>query len=376
MSSFGANIAFIEELYEKYQSDPLSVSASWREFFQDYDPSVEEEDAEEQIEQRVAAVASAAPAPAPRPPVPAAAPALAPAPAAPRPTAVPQPGGTPVALRGAASKIVTNMELSLGVPTATSIRNIPVKVLEENRRVINNHLTLIGQSKASFTHIIAWALVRAIKSYPRMNAAFAMQDGTPMRIDREDVNLGIAIDLERKDGSRSLLVPNIKRANTMDFAQFLKGYNDVVRKARNNTLEVSDFEGTSLSLTNPGTIGTVASVPRLMPNQGTIIATGQIDYSAEYSASRSCRPRRPRHLEGDDDDVDVRPSHHPGRGVRRVSRPRARAAPRRRQLLRRHLSRSAHPLRARALGARIAIACSSAPPTTTRSWRARPRRCR
>lgn len=282
MSSFGANIAFIEELYEKYQSDPLSVSASWREFFQDYDPHVEEEDVEEQVEQRVAAVASApasAPAPAARPAAP------APAPAAPRPTAVPQPGGTPVALRGAASKIVTNMELSLTVPTATSIRNIPVKVLEENRRVINNHLTLIGQTKASFTHIIAWALVRAIKSYPRMNASFAMQDGTPMRIDREDVNLGIAIDLERKDGSRSLLVPNIKRANTMDFAQFLKAYNDVVRKARNNTLEVSDFEGTSLSLTNPGTIGTVASVPRLMPSQGTIIATGQIDYSAEYSAS-------------------------------------------------------------------------------------------
>ncbi|HEX2121655.1 MAG TPA: multifunctional oxoglutarate decarboxylase/oxoglutarate dehydrogenase thiamine pyrophosphate-binding subunit/dihydrolipoyllysine-residue succinyltransferase subunit, partial [Thermoanaerobaculia bacterium] len=184
-----------------------------------------------------------------------------------------------------ASKIVANMESSLGVPTATSIRNIPVKVLEENRRVVNNHLAHGGQPKASYTHIIAWALVKSIRDFPRMNAAFAMQDGTPTRIDRQDVNLGIAIDIERKDGSRSLLVPNIKRANSMDFAQFLKAYNDIVRKARNNTLEIADFEGTTLSLTNPGTIGTVASVPRLMATQGTIIATGQIDYPAEYSAA-------------------------------------------------------------------------------------------
>jgi multifunctional 2-oxoglutarate metabolism enzyme len=285
--AYGANIAFIEELYEKYQTDPQSVSASWREFFEDYTPPAEEEDQEEQVEQRVAAVAggaSVAPAAAPaaRP-----APAPAPAPAAPGPKPVPPPAsaGTPVALRGASSKIVANMESSLTVPTATSIRNIPVKVLEENRRVINNHLTLIGQSKASYTHIIAYAMVKAVKQFPRMNAAFTVQDNVPTRLDRPDVNLGIAIDLEKKDGTRSLLVPNIKRTNTLDFAQFLKAYNDVVRKARNNQLEVSDFEGTTLSLTNPGTLGTIASVPRLMMTQGTIIATGAIDYSAEYSAS-------------------------------------------------------------------------------------------
>src|SRR5205085_2907503 len=171
-------------------------------------------------------------------------------------------------------KIVANMEASLTVPTATSVRNIPVKVLEENRRVINNHLALGGQAKASFTHIIAWAIVKALKEQPRMNAAFTMTDGTPTRVDREDVNIGLAIDVERKDGSRSLLVPNIKRAQTLDFASFLKAYNDVVRKARNSTLEVSDFEGTTISLTNPGTIGTMASVPRLMPTQRTIVATG------------------------------------------------------------------------------------------------------
>ncbi|HEX2833364.1 MAG TPA: multifunctional oxoglutarate decarboxylase/oxoglutarate dehydrogenase thiamine pyrophosphate-binding subunit/dihydrolipoyllysine-residue succinyltransferase subunit [Thermoanaerobaculia bacterium] len=282
--AYGANIAFIEDLYEKFRTDPQSVSASWREFFADYEPHPGDE---EEVEERVAAVAgggsTTAYAPAPAAPKPA--PAPAPAPAATRPAAVPAPNGTPVALRGAASKIVANMETSLTVPTATSIRNIPVKALEENRRVINNHLALIGQSKASFTHIIAWAIVKALHEYPRLNSSFVVQDGTPTRIDREDVNIGLAIDIEKKDGSRSLLVPNVKRANTMDFAQFLKAYNDIVRKARANALEVSDFEGTTISLTNPGTIGTVASVPRLMNTQGTIIATGQIDYSAEYSAT-------------------------------------------------------------------------------------------
>ncbi|HET7437584.1 MAG TPA: multifunctional oxoglutarate decarboxylase/oxoglutarate dehydrogenase thiamine pyrophosphate-binding subunit/dihydrolipoyllysine-residue succinyltransferase subunit [Thermoanaerobaculia bacterium] len=287
---FGANIAFIEELYERFRLDPQSVSLSWREFFADYEPQAGEEEPEEEIEQRVAAatrggVERRAPSPAvvtkPAGEAPTAPTAVPP----PRPTPVPSPSGNVVPLRGAASKIVANMESSLTVPTATSIRNIPVKALEENRRVINNHLALTGQSKASFTHIIAWAIVSSLKKFPRLNAAFANQDGTPVRIDREDVNLGIAIDIERKDGSRSLLVPNIKRANTLDFAQFLKSYNEIVRKARNNTLEVADFEGTTISLTNPGTIGTVASVPRLMQTQGTIIATGQIDYSAEYSAS-------------------------------------------------------------------------------------------
>jgi len=283
--AFGANIAFIEELYEKFKTDPSSVSPSWREFFQDYDPQTDEEDAEELAEQRVAAVSAGA-AVAPITPAPSAPqPAPAPVAPAPRPAPAPAPAGKVVALRGAASKIVSNMEASLTVPTATSLRNIPVKALEENRRVINNHLALMGQSKASFTHVIAWAIVQAVKTQPRMNAAFSVQDGTPSRIDREDVNLGIAIDIEKKDGTRSLLVPNIKRAQALDFAQFLKAYNDVVRKARNNALEIADFEATTLSLTNPGTIGTVASVPRLMPSQGTIIATGQIDYSAEYSAA-------------------------------------------------------------------------------------------
>ncbi|MGZ8797833.1 MAG: multifunctional oxoglutarate decarboxylase/oxoglutarate dehydrogenase thiamine pyrophosphate-binding subunit/dihydrolipoyllysine-residue succinyltransferase subunit, partial [Thermoanaerobaculia bacterium] len=263
--AYGPNIAFIEELYEKYKANPDSVSASWREFFQDYHPVLEEEQD-----------AGGGQAPSP---------VLHQTP--PRPTPVPKPAtpGDVTVLRGAAGKIAQNMEASLSMPTATSVRNIPVKALEENRRVVNNHLSLTGQSKASYTHVIAFAIVRALKQFPRMNSSFTTIDGQPARLDREDVNLGIAIDLERKDGTRSLLVPNIKRAQTMDFAQFLKAYNDVVRKARSNTLEIPDFEGTTISLTNPGTLGTVASVPRLMPSQGTIVATGQIDYSAEYSAS-------------------------------------------------------------------------------------------
>ena len=286
-STYGANIAFIEELYEKFRTDPASVSASWREFFADYEPQLAEEEEEEEEKIAVGAgVARASGSPSVAPAPVAAPPAQSrPEAGATRPTAVPSPAGNIVPLRGAASKIVSNMETSLTVPTATSVRNIPVKALEENRRVINNHLTLVGQSKASFTHIIGWAIVKAIKDFPRMNSAFSVQEGMPARIDREDVNLGLAIDIERKDGSRSLLVPNVKRANAMDFAQFLKSYNDVVRKARNNTLEIADFEGTTISLTNPGTLGTVASVPRLMSTQGAIIATGQIDYSAEYSAA-------------------------------------------------------------------------------------------
>ncbi|MGH9456695.1 MAG: multifunctional oxoglutarate decarboxylase/oxoglutarate dehydrogenase thiamine pyrophosphate-binding subunit/dihydrolipoyllysine-residue succinyltransferase subunit, partial [Thermoanaerobaculia bacterium] len=215
--------------------------------------------------------------PAPRP-TPAPPPAAAPAPAPREEAAV-----TP--LRGVLSKIVTNMEASLEVPTATSLRTIPVKVLEENRSVINRHLTLAGQNKASYTHVIAWAIVKAVAEIPRMNAAFAMIDGQPSRLDHPHVNLGLAIDVEKKDGTRTLLVPNVKAAESLDFGQFMRQYNDLVRKARTGGLEIADFEGTTISLTNPGTIGTISSIPRLMQKQGTIVATGQIDYPPEYSAT-------------------------------------------------------------------------------------------
>ncbi|HVT43784.1 MAG TPA: multifunctional oxoglutarate decarboxylase/oxoglutarate dehydrogenase thiamine pyrophosphate-binding subunit/dihydrolipoyllysine-residue succinyltransferase subunit [Thermoanaerobaculia bacterium] len=290
-SSFGTNIAFIEELYEKYRMNPSSVSRSWQEFFHDYEPSPGEDLPDEMIEDTPSG-GWTAPLPATAPVVkpvnqPAAAPESPPLRSVPAPKeapAVPE-GTTVVPLRGVAAKIAQNMEQSISVPTATSVRNIPVKVLDENRRIINRHLALGGQPKISFTHLVAWAIIKAIEEVPRMNSSFAMIDGQPSRTDRAQINFGVAIDVERKDGTRSLVVPSIKGAEALDFAGFVKSYNDVVRRARNNSLEIADFEGTTISLTNPGTIGTIASVPRLMPSQGAIIATGQIDYPAEYSAT-------------------------------------------------------------------------------------------
>ncbi|HYW70066.1 MAG TPA: multifunctional oxoglutarate decarboxylase/oxoglutarate dehydrogenase thiamine pyrophosphate-binding subunit/dihydrolipoyllysine-residue succinyltransferase subunit, partial [Pyrinomonadaceae bacterium] len=203
---------------------------------------------------------------------------------APTTTAATDPGVTRVPIRGPALKIVENMEASLAVPTATSQRRIPVKLLDENRRLINRHLQDAGRRKASFTHLIAYALLRALEQFPQMNDGFDVIEGQPSRIKRESVNLGIAIDLEKKDGTRSLLVPNIKNANALSFSEFLHAYDDVVTRAREGKLQVPDFQGTTISLTNPGTIGTVASTPRLMAGQSVIIATGAIEFPAEYQS--------------------------------------------------------------------------------------------
>src|SRR5690606_4582427 len=109
-------------------------------------------------------------------------------------------------------------------------------------------------------------------------------DGKPHLIVRKDINLGLAIDIERKDGSRSLLVPNIKAANKLSFLEFWKTYDDIVERSRKGTIDPSEFLGTTITLTNPGTIGTVVSIPRLMIGQGAIIAIGAIQYNAEYQA--------------------------------------------------------------------------------------------
>ncbi|HEY9504213.1 MAG TPA: multifunctional oxoglutarate decarboxylase/oxoglutarate dehydrogenase thiamine pyrophosphate-binding subunit/dihydrolipoyllysine-residue succinyltransferase subunit, partial [Pyrinomonadaceae bacterium] len=189
-----------------------------------------------------------------------------------------------VPLRGPALKIVENMETSLSVPTATSERRIPVKLLDENRRIINKHLAENDRGKASYTHLIAWAILRALDQFPQLNDGFTESEGNPARAKRTAVNLGVAIDVTKKDGSRSLLVPNIKDANTLTFSQFLAAYDDVVKRARDGKLQIPDFQGTTVSLTNPGTLGTVASVPRLMAGQSLIVATGAIEYPAEYQA--------------------------------------------------------------------------------------------
>ncbi|HEV2764618.1 MAG TPA: multifunctional oxoglutarate decarboxylase/oxoglutarate dehydrogenase thiamine pyrophosphate-binding subunit/dihydrolipoyllysine-residue succinyltransferase subunit, partial [Pyrinomonadaceae bacterium] len=201
-----------------------------------------------------------------------------------RPAAAPLPADAEAQpIRGGALKIVENMETSLGVPTATSNRQVPVKVLEENRAIINRHLKESGR-KASYTHLVAFAILRALEKFPQLNDGFALVDGAAVRVRRPSVNLGLAIDLEKKDGSRTLLVPNIKNAGALDFDSFLSAYDDVIKRARTGKLGVPDFQDTSVSLTNPGTIGTVASTPRLMSGQSLIIATGAIEYPAEYHA--------------------------------------------------------------------------------------------
>ena len=190
-----------------------------------------------------------------------------------------------IPLRGAAARIAENMTASLSIPVATSQRQMPVRVVEENRNLINKQRALQGRGKLSFTHIIAWAVVKATKTNPSLNHAYAENSGEPFRVVRSQVNIGLAVDVAGKDGTRSLKVPNIKNADGMSFAQFVSAYDDVVARARTNKLLVPDFEGTTISLTNPGTVGTLGSVPRLMPGQGAIIATGAIDYPAEFAAA-------------------------------------------------------------------------------------------
>ncbi len=271
-TEFGENASYVVDLLARYRVSPESVDEDWRAFFRER-------------------LGEAAPAPQPQPlPRPEGGrreavgeppPVARPAPAQPR---APRPGETPEPLRGAALRVAENMEASLAVPTATSQRQIPVKLLEENRRLLNDHRASRGESKISFTHLIAWAILQALKDFPRLNDAFDDSDGVRVRLRRERVNFGLAVDVEKKDGSRSLVVPNVKDAGAMTLAQFVAASDDVVSRARAGKLEISDFEGTTLSLTNPGTLGTTASVPRLMPGQGLIVATGAMEYPGEFRA--------------------------------------------------------------------------------------------
>lgn len=210
---------------------------------------------------------------------------LPPAPSAGDGEEEPERTDTTVRLRGPAARVVTNMEASLEVPTATSVRTVPAKALIDNRIVINSNLARARGGKVSFTHLIGYALVEAIAEMPEMNHAYTEVDGKPGVLQPAHVGLGIAIDLAKEDGSRQLLVPAVKPAETMDFAKFWAAYEDVVRRARQGKLGVSDFQGVTMSLTNPGTIGTVHSVPRLVKGQGAIIGVGAMDYPAEYQGA-------------------------------------------------------------------------------------------
>ncbi|MDQ4117647.1 MAG: multifunctional oxoglutarate decarboxylase/oxoglutarate dehydrogenase thiamine pyrophosphate-binding subunit/dihydrolipoyllysine-residue succinyltransferase subunit, partial [Actinomycetota bacterium] len=188
-------------------------------------------------------------------------------------------------LRGAANAVVKNMTASLDLPTATSVRAVPAKLLADNRIVINNQLKRSRGGKLSFTHLIGYAVVKALADFPAMNRHFAQTDGKASVVTPEHVNLGLAIDLPGKDGNRSLVVVSIKACETLSFAQFWAAYEGMVAKARNGKLTSEDFAGTTISLTNPGTLGTNHSVPRLMPGQGTIVGVGAMEYPAEFQGA-------------------------------------------------------------------------------------------
>ncbi|MDF2044576.1 multifunctional oxoglutarate decarboxylase/oxoglutarate dehydrogenase thiamine pyrophosphate-binding subunit/dihydrolipoyllysine-residue succinyltransferase subunit, partial [Microbacterium sp. Kw_RZR3] len=293
---FGANEWLVDELYEQFKVDKHSVDKAWWPILEAYHPVVDGS----------AAAGSPPSAPAAEPkPVTAPIPVVGQAPvartttkpAAPQPIPAQAPAAAPssgtesteedrvTVLKGMPKALASNMDDSLTVPTATSVRTIPAKLMIDNRIVINNHMSRTRGGKVSFTHLIGWALIQALKEFPSQNVSYAEIDGKPSVVAPAHINLGIAIDMPKPDGSRALLVPSIKRADTLTFGEFLASYEDLVRRARNNKLTPADFQGTTISLTNPGGIGTVHSVPRLMRGQGAIIGAGALDYPAEFQGA-------------------------------------------------------------------------------------------
>ncbi len=334
--AFGPNAWLVEDMYDRYRADPTSVSESWREFFTDYRPVTAPAAPGPAV---ATATAPSAPAPstaaapvetavagapgqtAGTPVAPgqttataaasdgtaiagapgqvtdgASAPALAPKPEAPRQDGAATGGDAPgtqgsedpaTPLRGAAGRIVVNMEASLGVPTATSVRTVAAKLLEVNRTIINNQLSRTMGGKVSFTHLIGYAVIKGLLAVPQMNAAFVADadgKGTPGVIRHSRVGLGLAVDVEKRDG-RTLLVPCIRDADTLDFRSFVGAYEDLVRKVHTNKIAPDDFAGTTVTLTNPGTLGTVQSVPRLMPGQGVIVGVGALGVPPGFEAA-------------------------------------------------------------------------------------------
>ncbi|MBC6448325.1 multifunctional oxoglutarate decarboxylase/oxoglutarate dehydrogenase thiamine pyrophosphate-binding subunit/dihydrolipoyllysine-residue succinyltransferase subunit [Actinokineospora xionganensis] len=307
-SQFGANEWLVEEMYEQFLADPSSVDPAWHDFFADYKPTpraatqsaaTAKSAGSDTGTATATATAPAATPPAKQPPAKAAppasgngqaaappkkpAPAPTPAPAKPQVPAVEGEERKP--LRGAAAAIAKNMNASLSLPTATSVRAVPAKLLADNRIVINNHLKRTRGGKVSFTHLIGYAMVRALEAYPNMNRHYAEADNKAFAVTPEHVNLGLAIDLPGKDGSRNLVVAAIKGCEGMTFQQFWQAYEDLIRKARNGALTADDFAGTTISLTNPGGIGTNHSVPRLSVGQGTILGVGAMEYPAPFQGA-------------------------------------------------------------------------------------------
>ncbi len=256
--SFGPNAWLVDDLYDRYLADSSSVAESWREFFADYQRST------------LPAVAVHGPAPS----------------VSTEPTATIDEQATP--LRGAAARIVANMEASLAVPTATSVRTVAARLLEINRTALNESLARSSGAKVSFTHLISFAIVKGLQEIPALNSTFveAVDDkGTPGVRHHEHVGLGLAVDVQKRDGTRNLLVPVIRDAEAMDFRTFLLAYEDLVRRVHAGSYGADDLAGATVSITNPGTLGTVQSVPRLMPGQGAIFGVGALTWPAGFEAA-------------------------------------------------------------------------------------------
>ncbi|RGE24347.1 multifunctional oxoglutarate decarboxylase/oxoglutarate dehydrogenase thiamine pyrophosphate-binding subunit/dihydrolipoyllysine-residue succinyltransferase subunit [Leucobacter sp. wl10] len=290
---FGANEWLVDELWKQYQVDKNSVDRSWWPVLEQYGASAAPSaPTPAQGQPAVAVGPSTTPITTPAQPARTtnAAPRETPIPAdaphtAPRADAVDSQEDAVTPLRGMARTLSKNMDQSLTVPTATSVRTIPAKLLIDNRIVINNHLRRSRGGKVSFTHLIGWALIQSLKEFPSQNVSYAEIDGKPSVVAHAHVGLGIAIDVPKPDGTRSLMVPSIKHAERLDFNEYLAAYEDLVKRTRDNKLTATDFQGTTLSLTNPGGIGTVHSVPRLMQGQGCIIGAGALEYPAEFQGA-------------------------------------------------------------------------------------------
>jgi 2-oxoglutarate dehydrogenase E1 component len=302
---FGANDWLVDEMYEQYLANPSSVDPAWVEYFKNNKPGSPTTSAtpnkgvppipkaQQKAAQAAPVISQPAPVAAPTPellqPVFRETAASQPTPADPIVKPVPvliTPAASSLEpIRGVSARVVQSMEASLSVPTATSVRAIPAKLMIDNRIVINNHLKRSRGGKVSFTHIIAFAMIKAVRAMPEMNAFFSEIDGKPAIGKPEHINLGVAIDLAKADGSRQLLVPSIKGCEELDFGQFWSAYEAVIKKARSGSLTVEDFAGTTMSITNPGTLGTVHSVPRLVQGQGLILGVGAMDYPAEFQGA-------------------------------------------------------------------------------------------
>ena len=308
-TTFGQNSWLVDEMFQQFQEDPTSVDEEWRELFEKKgapktakgtsnvspskegaseaktDPKVARSTAAPSQDGRETRVDQAAEVGAKKP-----------KPAASKPKTSPldnignvtvEPGET--LLKGAFKAIAKNMNESLEVPTATTVRDMPVKLMFENRALVNDHFKRTRGGKISFTHIIGYAIVQATKLHPDMNKSYREEEKKSFAVQPEHINLGLAIDLPQKDGSRSLVVAAIKECETLTFDKFVDAYEDIVERARVGKLTMDDFSGVTIQLTNPGGIGTRHSIPRLTKGQGTIVGVGAMDYPAEFAGASEDR---------------------------------------------------------------------------------------